>query len=444
MQTTQAIPVLHTTKGTQVEQKVPVDAMEFAAQLTESMQKNGQQVLEQVESETVQQVEVFGNEMDQDTEQSNSVEDQVDPKLAAFFYQPLKMAEQQLTAHLEPQGDTVETEIVSRDGSLESLLENRRAVEEFSGEPVEKNTNVFRIDQEPKASQPVILQATESEMGQAASIPQNSEAVVHTPAHTMGKNFDDSLTREPNAVNLFSTNKLENSLFPEMDVTVKNTVLPELEPVIEEFTVEQTTEKMPTGQDDLDIQSQLRMKVSPSFADQVVAAPAQSVVPQKEAAFPVRLTSESSSVNQQVLTQAVSEVIFEQSAGMKEGHQTTARLRLTPESLGNMKIEIQIREQQLYTTIVVESTETKELMDNSMKQLSASLAQKNIQLQEMTVQINLPQTTDFSFAGSSQQEAGKNQNNAFLDGVTEPLEQANQTVLEDETTASTGRLSILA
>src|SRR5690606_40657497 len=70
---------------------------------------------------------------------------------------------------------------------------------------------------------------------------------------------------------------------------------------------------------------------------------------------------------------------------------------------------------------ILESTETKELMDNSMKQLTASLAQKNIHLQEMTVQINLPQATDFSFAGSSQHEAG-NQDHAVPSRFTESTE----------------------
>ena len=459
MQATQSIPALHTQSGSLPDSTTPVDAIEFAAQLTESMQKNGQQSANQAESGPVLQTEVSEKEMDQEAEQADSLDEQIDPNIAAFFYQPLKMAEQQLTAQLEPALETGEVASVSQeskvisskelsfDHSTDIALENTRAVlEDANGQHIETKEAHLPISEDKLAAQPAVVDSLGGKITQATVVSQNNEGVFKTQAQTLKKDAADStfMNADNTVIDPVSTNKLENNFLSAMGLNTENTVLPEFEQVIEQVMFQQITEEVSTGQDDLDIQSQLRMKVSGSFTDQLAAVPAQRANPQKEIALPVVLTSESSSKNQQVLTQTVSEVIFDQSAGLKEGQQTTARLSLTPESLGNMKIEIQIREQQLYTTIVVESTETKELMDNSMKQLTASLAQKNIHLQEMTVQINLPQATDFSFAGSSQHEAG-NQDHAVPSRFTESTDNnTDSTVVEEETAGSTGRLSILA
>lgn len=459
MQATQSIPALHTQSGSLPDSTTPVDAIEFAAQLTESMQKNGQQSANQAESEHGLQTEVSEKEMDQEAELADSLEEQVDPNVAAFFYQPLKMAEQQLTAQLEPALETGEVASVSQeskvisskelsfDHSTDIALENTRVgLEDANGQHIETKEAHFPISEDKLAAQPAVVDSLGGKITQATVVSQNNEGVFKTQAQTLKKDAANStfMNAENTVIDLVSTNKVENNFLSAMGLNTENTVLPEFEQVIEQVMFEQITEEVSTGQDDLDIQSQLRMKVSGSFTDQLTAVPTQTANPQKEIALPVMLTSESSSKNQQVLTQAISEVIFDQSAGLKEGQQTTARLSLSPESLGNMKIEIQIREQQLYTTIVVESTETKELMDNSMKQLTASLAQKNIHLQEMTVQINLPQATDFSFAGSSQHEAG-NQDHAVPSRFTESTDNnTDSTVVEEETAASTGRLSILA
>lgn len=459
MQATQSIPVLHTQSGSLPDSTTPVDAIEFTAQLTESMQKNGQQSANQAESEHGLQTEVSEKEMDQEAELADSLEEQVDPNVAAFFYQPLKMAEQQLTAQLEPALETGEVASVSQeskvisskelsfDHSTDIALENTRVgLEDANGQHIETKEAHFPISEDKLATQPAVVDSLGGKITQATVVSQNNEGVFKTQAQTLKKDAANStfMNAENTVIDLVSTNKVENNFLSAMGLNTENTVLPEFEQVIEQVMFEQITEEVSTGQDDLDIQSQLRMKVSGSFTDQLTAVPTQTANPQKEIALPVMLTSESSSKNQQVLTQAISEVIFDQSAGLKEGQQTTARLSLSPESLGNMKIEIQIREQQLYTTIVVESTETKELMDNSMNQLTASLAQKNIHLQEMTVQINLPQATDFSFAGSSQHEAG-NQDHAVPSRFTESTDNnTDSTVVEEETAASTGRLSILA
>ncbi len=459
MQATQSIPALHTQSGSLPDSTTPVDAIEFAAQLTESMQKNGQQSANQAESEHGLQTEVSEKEMDQEAELADSLEEQVDPNVAAFFYQPLKMAEQQLTAQLELALETGEVASVSQeskvisskelsfDHSTDIALENTRVgLEDANGQHIETKEAHLPISEDKLAAQPAVVDSLGGKITQATVVSQNNGGVFKTQAQTLKKDAANStfMNAENTVIDLVSTNKVENNFLSAMGLNTENTVLPEFEQVIEQVMFEQTTEEVSTGQDDLDIQSQLRMKVSGSFTDQLTAVPTQTANPQKEIALPVVLTSESSSKNQQVLTQTVSEVIFDQSVGLKEGQQTTARLSLTPESLGNMKIEIQIREQQLYTTIVVESTETKELMDNSMKQLTASLAQKNIHLQEMTVQINLPQATDFSFADSSQHEAG-NQDHAVPSRFTESTDNnTDSTVVEEETAASTGRLSILA
>lgn len=454
MQATQAIPALHIQSESLPDSTIPVDAAEFTAQLTESMQKNGQQSANQAESEHGLQTEISENEMDQEAELADSLEEQVDPNVAAFFYQPLKMAEQQLAIHLEPALETElmdpvlqQAKVATLGQSEETVLNNTGVtIEEFHGPHTEVQKITLPISKEMSPVQLVGADSLAGKIEQPTVVSQNNEGVSKTQAQTLKKDAAEStfMTAENTGIDSVSTNKLENNLLSAMNVSTENAVLPEFEQVIEQIMFEQITEEVSTGQDDLDIQSQLRMKVSGSFTDQLTAVPAQTANPQKEIALPVVLTSESSSKNQQVLTQAVSEIIFDQSAGLKEGQQTTARLSLTPESLGNMKIEIQIREQQLYTTIVVESTETKELMDNSMKQLTASLAQKNIHLQEMTVQINLPQATDFSFAGSSQHEAG-NQDHAVPSRFTESTDNnTDSTVADEETAASTGRLSILA
>ena len=446
MQATQAIPALHIQSESLPDSTIPVDAAEFTAQLTESMQKNGQQSANQAESEHGLQTEVSENEMDQEAELADSLEEQADPNVAAFFYQPLKMAEQQLAIHLEPALETAEVDSVSQESKL---ISSKELSFDYPTDIALESTRVGLDDANGQSIEPkeVHLPTSEDKLAaQPAVVTQNNEGVSKTQAQTLKKNAAEStfMTAENTVIDSASTNKLENNFLSAMNVSTENAVLPEFEQVIEQVMFQQITEEVSTGQDDLDIQSQLRMKVSGSFTDQLAAVPAQTANPQKEIALPVMLTSESSSKNQQVLTQAISEVIFDQSAGLKEGQQTTARLSLTPESLGNMKIEIQIREQQLYTTIVVESTETKELMDNSMKQLTASLAQKNIHLQEMTVQINLPQATDFSFAGSSQHEAG-NQDHAVPSRFTESTDNnTDSTVADEETAASTGRLSILA
>ena len=454
MQATQSITALHTQSGSLPDSTTPVDAIEFTAQLNESMQKNSQKVPNQTESEPVLPLEVSEKEMDQEAEQADSLDEQIDPNVAAFFYQPLKMAEQQLTAHLEPALEIEVMDSVSQQvkafslGQSEEIIvdSTRATLEDTHAQSIELNEAHFLMSEDTLPAQLAVVDSSSGKVEQTTVVSQSSEAVFKIQAQTLKKDSADldHTNIESNIIEPIRSEKLENGLSFAMNSGLGNTELPEFEQEIEQLVIEQPPEKMTTGQDDLDIQSQLRMKVSGSFTDQLTAVPAQTANPQKEIALPVVLTSESSSKNQQDLTRAVSEIIFDQSAGLKEGQQTTARLSLTPESLGNMKIEIQIREQQLYTTIVVESTETKELMDSSMKQLTTSLAQKNIHLQEMTVQINLPQETDFSFAGSSQHEAG-NQDHAVPSRFTESTDNnTDSTVVEEETAASTGRLSILA
>src|SRR5690606_24209228 len=265
---------------------------EFTAQLTESMQKNGQQSANQAESEHGLQTEVSENEMDQEAELADSLEEQVDPNVAAFFYQPLKMAEQQLAIHLEPALETAEVDSVSQESKLISSKElsfdyptdialesTRVGLDDANGQSIEPREVHLPTSEDKLAARPAVVDdSLGDKLTQATVVSQNNEGVFKTQAQTLKKDAANStfMNTENTVIDLVSTNKLENNFLSAMGLNTENTVLPEFEQVTEQVMFEQITEEVSTGQDDLDIQSQLRMKVSGSFTDQLTAVPTQT------------------------------------------------------------------------------------------------------------------------------------------------------------------------
>lgn len=124
----------------------------------------------------------------------------------------------------------------------------------------------------------------------------------------------------------------------------------------------------------------------------------------------------------------------------------TARLQLTPEKLGEMDIELVIQNKKLTATIVVEHTETKEWLEQKVQQLNATLATRDIQVDDFQVIVS-KQTQgmvdagvqDNPFFGKKDQEAEKEKN--YNQPVEEEQSKEKQYKITNSNT-NNGRLSL--
>lgn len=459
MQAIQAATTIHnTTEPVIGQQTTAVEKGAFSEQLEQSIDQQAKKAEDSVKDDPSSDQSLETDEAEQNAELMELSQDEVKPDAAFLFYQPFLTAEQQLAVHfkqapvgkeIEPNDSqtTVEPLQTKNAAMLNRLEVGLKATEAVL--PEEKNTVLpisldgtqDTVETEAKKMLPDTLQIVDKTAG-----PRLTDQTVSLIADKMldaGKPVEQAVVTEDGQE---ASAMQEKPAVGQQNLSVSSNQQSIVDPLVAEEASELKQPPVVEGKQmeisDLDVQSDLRLKVTAATTSD--SSFAQQPVTQKEVQLPVALTSGSPSTNQQVLSQAISEVVMDQVTTLKDGQQTTARLSLTPETLGHIKIELRMRDKQLQTTIVVETTETKELLDSSMQQLTTSLAQKNIQLQDVSIQLNLPQNPSFTFAESGSQQNTQQQDSEQSAMYFDHVEEISHPKINEEEDSTTGRLSILA
>lgn len=124
---------------------------------------------------------------------------------------------------------------------------------------------------------------------------------------------------------------------------------------------------------------------------------------------------------------------------------TTTRLQLTPENLGELEIELTLKNKELSAKLLVEHAETKEWLEQKVAELTTKLSVQDIHVQEFEVivdQRKLP-FTDLSFDENpffKQQKESTKQKKSIMTKTSSQQEIESHTENRKETNA--GRLSI--
>lgn len=150
--------------------------------------------------------------------------------------------------------------------------------------------------------------------------------------------------------------------------------------------------------------------------------------------------SESASAARQQTVQMVKEVIAEITETFKSGSQSSAEVNISPERMGTIRIKLDLSNNVLSTKIIVDSLKTQELLNGSIQQLTDNLNRQQIQLGEVTIQLNTNGEMGFNFAERQAQEQRKQrprQIGTVAVGETALLK------AEENTVTQPGRLSIL-
>ncbi|CZR02549.1 flagellar hook-length control protein flik [Trichococcus palustris] len=112
--------------------------------------------------------------------------------------------------------------------------------------------------------------------------------------------------------------------------------------------------------------------------------------------------------NQTEIVQSIREMMQVQMPQLQNGETAVVRVRLSPEHLGEIEIQIKVVDNGLDATFVVHSTETKELINNQVLQITESLRQQQLTLANVQVSLASDNQMDFSFFdgfGQSKKEA---------------------------------------
>ena len=450
------------TEQPATQQSKAIEKGAFSEQLVQSMAQKATPTEETVKEDTAEESQLESEEAGQQTEQLDSTEDQINPGLAFFFQRPLVTAEHQLAIRFEqvPVADELGQDKLQLDKGTFQAEDNATLLSNLEEVAITNKNLMPEANQQTRAvSMNGKQEAMSAEVESLLSTPQKQDKFVEESSSSPEKLVvpflsDESLDKKSPGKEVALPSEVQEAAIVKDGLAVEQKKVTlnvgQQHTVDSSFNIEESVEMKQTQAvaeidkndiSDLDIQSDFRLKVTAAKTSETPFA--QQPVMQREVQIPVALTSESQSVNQQVLSQAISEVVIDQVTTLKDGQQTTARLSLTPETLGHIKIELKMIDNQLQTTMVVESIETKELLDKSMQQLTTSLAQKNIQLSDVSIQLSLPQESNFTFA-----ESGSQQNTHQQDSEPvmyfDPVEELNQPKGNEEETSSAGRLSILA
>lgn len=158
------------------------------------------------------------------------------------------------------------------------------------------------------------------------------------------------------------------------------------------------------------------------------------------------LPAETVKVAESDLVQKMEVLVVEQLESTGElDNVSTTRIQLTPDHLGEMDIEITLKNNELTAKLVVEYAETKEWLEQKVAELTTKLAVQEIQVQEFEIIIaqNKQPFMDLSFEESpffKQQEESKKQMKSLTDKVV--IENEVEVNTSNRNDAGAGRLSI--
>ena len=125
---------------------------------------------------------------------------------------------------------------------------------------------------------------------------------------------------------------------------------------------------------------------------------------------------------------------------------STTRIQLTPKNLGEMDIELVMKDKKLTARLVVEKAETKQLLEQKLTQLTNTLAEQDIKVEQFEVEVSSNQP-GFGESSMDEQSFLKEQERAFRQRrIANNRSTEEQQVVSEQTErnihANTGRLSM--
>ena len=125
---------------------------------------------------------------------------------------------------------------------------------------------------------------------------------------------------------------------------------------------------------------------------------------------------------------------------------STTRIQLTPKNLGEMDIELVMKDKKLTARLVVEKAETKQLLEQKLTQLTNTLAEQDIKVEQFEVEVSSNQP-GFGESSMDEQSFLKEQERAFRQRrIANNRSIEEQQVVSQQTErnihANTGRLSM--
>ena len=125
---------------------------------------------------------------------------------------------------------------------------------------------------------------------------------------------------------------------------------------------------------------------------------------------------------------------------------STTRIQLTPKHLGEMDIELVMKDKELTARLVVEKAETKQLLEQKLTQLTNTLAEQDIKVEQFEVEVSSNQP-GFGESSMDEQSFLKEQERAFRQRrIANNRSIEEQQVVSEQTErnlhANTGRLSM--
>lgn len=150
-------------------------------------------------------------------------------------------------------------------------------------------------------------------------------------------------------------------------------------------------------------------------------------------------------VPQEQLVQEIETMIVENVEGTGQVDKvSTTRIQLTPKHLGELDIEIVMKNKELTARLVVEKVETKQWLEQMLTQLTSTLAEQDIKVEQFDIQVssNHAGFTESSFNENpffKEQKKSLSQRTSFHNKQEE--EQVTERV-ERNVPSSTGRLSL--
>lgn len=149
---------------------------------------------------------------------------------------------------------------------------------------------------------------------------------------------------------------------------------------------------------------------------------------------------ESPKMIRQQVTQAVNEVITKTVETFQNGKHSAAKVSISPSSMGEITITLEMVDNVLSTKIMVESLKTQELLTGGVPKLSDNLNRQQIQLGEVTIQVTTNGETGSQF-NERQQE--RNRPTSRLSNPVSVVEGPVTEPDEGQSGSRSGRLSIL-
>lgn len=150
-------------------------------------------------------------------------------------------------------------------------------------------------------------------------------------------------------------------------------------------------------------------------------------------------------VPQEQVVQEIETIIVENVDGTDQVDRvSTTRIQLTPKHLGELEIELVMKNKELTARLVVEKAETKQWLEQKLVQLTNTLAEQDIKVEQFDIEVSnkFADFTESSFNDNpffDEQEKSLKQRHSFQNELKE--EKVTERV-ERNVPSSTGRLSL--